>query len=121
MISGASEKLFLKNRDVTCFFVTHSLAVIRFLPLVAMGKHQVCAGEIDEHLDVFLDLRATRNAVIRSDIAIFQYLKVTFISGYKYLRFSTRVHLAGTDLAVLTCKSFYSCNCHNISDEDIDT
>ena len=49
MISGASEKLFLKNRDVTCFFVTHSLAVIRFLPLVAMGKHpcltSLCRGD----------------------------------------------------------------------------
>ncbi len=33
-----------------------------------------CAGEMDEHIDTFLDLRATKDAVIRSGVAMFQHI-----------------------------------------------
>ena len=52
-----------------------------------------CAGEIDEHLDVFLDLRATRDTVIRSGIAIFQYIyhaPGTTLGAIRYSMFSRK-------------------------------
>ncbi|KAJ8418649.1 hypothetical protein AAFF_G00001480 [Aldrovandia affinis] len=42
-----------------------------------------CAGDIDEHMDIFLDVHATKNAVIRAGIAIFQHI-------YRYNMFSRK-------------------------------
>ena len=50
--------------------------MIPFLPLQAMANHSIdrlCAGDIDKHMDVILDVQATKDAVIRNGIAIFQY------------------------------------------------
>ncbi|KAF3851192.1 hypothetical protein F7725_012964 [Dissostichus mawsoni] len=58
-----SAKLSLKERDATCSFVKPSLVVIRF-----------CAGDIDEHMDIFLDTQATKDAVIQAGTTIFQYI-----------------------------------------------
>ncbi|XP_061749413.1 uncharacterized protein LOC133555680 [Nerophis ophidion] len=33
-----------------------------------------CAGDIDEHMDIFLDIRATKDAVIQTGTAIFHYI-----------------------------------------------
>ena len=33
-----------------------------------------CAGDIDEHMDIFLDVQATKDVVIRGGIAIFRYI-----------------------------------------------
>ncbi|KAJ8385110.1 hypothetical protein AAFF_G00192510 [Aldrovandia affinis] len=47
----------------------------------AIGGHgkmmlfdRFCAGDIDEHMDIFLDVHATKDAVIRAGIAIFQHI-----------------------------------------------
>ena len=47
----------------------------------AIGGHwkttlfdRFCAGDIDEHMDIFLDVQATKDVVIRGGIAIFQYI-----------------------------------------------
>ena len=58
-----------------------------------------CAGEIDKHLDVFLDLRATRDAVIRSGIAIFQYI----------------YHAPGTTLGAIRYSMLYGCLTFSLS------
>ena len=39
-----------------------------------MVFNKLCTGEMDEHMDVFLDIRATKDAVIGAGIRIFQYL-----------------------------------------------
>lgn len=33
-----------------------------------------CAGDMDEHMDIFLGARATKGAVIRAGIAVFQHI-----------------------------------------------
>ena len=33
-----------------------------------------CAADIDNHMDVFLDVQATKDAVIRNGMAIYQYI-----------------------------------------------
>lgn len=47
----------------------------------AIGGHgktalfnKFCTGDIDEHMDVFLDIRVDKDAVIRAGTAIFQYI-----------------------------------------------
>ena len=35
---------------------------------------KLCAGDIDEHMDIFLDMQATKNAVIEGSIAFFEYI-----------------------------------------------
>ncbi|KAJ8417425.1 hypothetical protein AAFF_G00286520 [Aldrovandia affinis] len=47
----------------------------------AIGGHgkttlfdRFCAGDIDEHMDIFLDIHATKDAVIRVGIVIFQHI-----------------------------------------------
>ena len=35
---------------------------------------KLCAGDIDEHMDIFLDMQATKNTVIEGGIAIFEYI-----------------------------------------------
>ena len=33
-----------------------------------------CTGDIDEHMDIFLDVKAIKNVVIEAGIAIFKYI-----------------------------------------------
>lgn len=47
----------------------------------AIGGHgkttlfnRFCSGDIDEHMNIFLDVQATKDAVIKAGIAIFQYI-----------------------------------------------
>ena len=37
---------------------------------------KVCAGDVDEHMDIFLDVQASRDVVIRSGISIFHMHQV---------------------------------------------
>jgi len=36
--------------------------------------NRVCAGDMDEHTNVFLDAQATTDKVIMAGIAVFQYI-----------------------------------------------
>ena len=66
----------------------------------AIGGHgkstlydRFCAGDIDEHMDTFLDVRTTKDAVIRSGIAIFQHIyhaPGTTLSTIRYNMFSRK-------------------------------
>ena len=47
----------------------------------AIGSHgkstlfdRLCAGDMDEHMNVFLDVQATKDEVIKAGIAVFQYI-----------------------------------------------
>ena len=67
-----------------------------------------CAGEIDKHLDVFLDLRATKDAVIRSGIAIFQYICIPCTRyHFRYSMFSRKA-AAGLKPYLQHCTAFSS-------------
>ncbi len=35
---------------------------------------KLCVGDVNKHMDIFLDVRATKDDVIRNGIAIFQYI-----------------------------------------------
>ena len=78
MMSGGSEKLSPKDRSATCSFVMPSLVVIQFLQLGGHGKitlfDRFCAGDIDEHMNIFLDLQVTKEKVIEGGIVIFQHI-----------------------------------------------
>lgn len=66
----------------------------------AIGGHgkttlfdRFCAGDIDEHMDIFLDVQSTKDAVIRGGIAIFQYIyhaPGTTLGAIRYSMFSRK-------------------------------
>lgn len=66
----------------------------------AIGGHgkttlfdRFCAGDIDEHMDIFLDVRATKDAVIVAGIAIFQHIyhaPGTTLGAIRYNMFSRK-------------------------------
>jgi len=68
----------------------------------AIGGHgkttlmkRFCAGDIDEHMDTFLDVHATKDAVIRAGIAIFLYIyktpgSSTTLGATRYTLFSRK-------------------------------
>ncbi len=66
-----SGKLFQKDSDGTFFFVTPLPVVIQFLPLGVMGNPLYLADFVQDHMEVFLDVRAAKDEVISSGIAIF--------------------------------------------------
>ena len=52
-----------------------------------------CAGDIDEYMDIFLDTKATKEAVIQAGIAIFQYIyhgPDTTLGEIRYSMFSRK-------------------------------
>jgi hypothetical protein len=52
-----------------------------------------CAGDIDEHMDIFLDVQAKKDAVIEAGIAIFQYIyhaPCTSLGAIRYDMFSRK-------------------------------
>ena len=52
---------------------------------------RLCAGDIDEHMDIFLYVQATKDAVIRAGTAIFQYIyhaPGTALGAIRYSMFS---------------------------------
>ena len=78
-MSGGSENLSVKDRGSTCSFACHAFTGCDMVS--AIGGHgkttlfdRFCAGDIDEHMDIFLDVQATKDVVIRGGIAIFQYI-----------------------------------------------
>ena len=66
----------------------------------AIGGHgkaalfdKFCAGDIDQHMDTFLNVRSTKDAVIESGIAIFQYIyhaPGTTLGAIRYSMFSRK-------------------------------
>ena len=64
--SWGSRNFSLKDKDITCSFVMHSLGLTQFLPLLAMGKllysNKFCACRW--HRRTCEDLRATKEAVV---------------------------------------------------------
>ncbi|CAB4039507.1 Hypothetical predicted protein [Paramuricea clavata] len=55
--------------------------------------HMFCAGDIDEHMDIFLDVQAKKDAVIEAGIAIFQYIyhaPCTNLGAIRYDMFSRK-------------------------------
>ncbi|KAJ8409990.1 hypothetical protein AAFF_G00210310 [Aldrovandia affinis] len=66
----------------------------------AIGGHgkttlidRFCAGDIDEHMDIFLDIHATKDVVIRAGIAIFQniyHAPGTTLGAIRYNMFSRK-------------------------------
>lgn len=66
----------------------------------AIGGHgkttlfnRLCTGDIDEHMDVFLDVRATKDAVIQAGVAVFQHIyhaPDTALSAIRYHMFSRK-------------------------------
>ncbi|KAJ8389533.1 hypothetical protein AAFF_G00119230 [Aldrovandia affinis] len=66
----------------------------------AIGGHgkttlfdRFCAGDIDEHMDIFLDIHATKDVVIRAGIAIFQHIyhaPGTTLGAIRYNMFSRK-------------------------------
>jgi len=66
----------------------------------AIGGHgkttlfnRFCTGDIDEHMDVFLDVRATKDAVIQAGVAVFQHIyhaPDTALSAIRYHMFSRK-------------------------------
>ena len=54
-----------------------------------------CAGDIDEHMDTFLDVQASKDVVIGSGISIFQYIchaPGTALAAIRYSMFSRRAN-----------------------------
>ena len=76
IMSGESRNLSLmRDKSITCSFVMPSLVLTQFLPLLVMGKLLystgfVHAGDIAEHVKIFLDIRATKEAVVESGLSI---------------------------------------------------
>ncbi|KAK1884623.1 Chromosome-associated kinesin KIF4 [Dissostichus eleginoides] len=65
-----------------------------------------CAGDIDEHVDIFLDTQATKDAVIQAGTTIFQYIyHAPGIHGYEPV--PTLDPMAPEELL-----QFTSCNCN---------
>ena len=55
--------------------------------------HMFCAGDIDEHMDIFLDVQDKKDAVIEAGIAIFQYIyhaPCTSLGAIRYDMFSRK-------------------------------
>jgi hypothetical protein len=60
--------------------------------------NRFCAGDIDEHVNIFLDIRATKEAVVESGLRIFQYIyhaPGTNLCAIRYSMFSRKA-AAGT-------------------------
>ena len=69
-MSGGSKKLSLKDRGTIYLLFCHAfIGCDTFSSISGHGKitlfYKFCAGDIDEHMDIFLDMQATKNAVIR--------------------------------------------------------
>lgn len=65
-----------------------SPVVIRYLQF-----KRLCAGDIDEHINIFLDIQASKDALIKSGIEIFQYIYHalgTPLSSIRYNLFSRK-------------------------------
>jgi len=93
-MSGGSKNPCLKDRGTTCYFVTPSL-VVTVSAIFGHGKtslfNKLCAGDIDECMDIFLDVQASKDVVIRSGILIFQYIyhaPGTALAAIRYSMFS---------------------------------
>ena len=66
----------------------------------AIGGHgktalfnRFCVGDLDEHMDTFLDIRATKDEVIKHGVAIFQHIynaPGTALGGIRYNMFSRK-------------------------------
>ena len=69
----------------------------------AIGGHgkstlfdRFCVGEIDEHMDIFLHVQASKDAVVKSGTAIFQYIyhaPGTTLGAVRYSMFPERQQL----------------------------
>ncbi|KAG0720027.1 hypothetical protein GWK47_007031 [Chionoecetes opilio] len=69
----------LSERQKRCLLFCHAFTGCDTVS--AIGDHgkttlfdRFCAGDIDEHMDIFLDVRATKDEVIGGGIAIFQHI-----------------------------------------------
>jgi len=68
MMPRGYEKLSLKNRGATCSLAMLSLAVIQFITRRPWEEYPIrqvfFTGDVDEHISIYLDVRATKDAVI---------------------------------------------------------
>ena len=54
---------------------------------------RLCGGDIDEHMDIFLDIQATKDMVIKAGIAIFKHIyhgPRTTLGANRYNMFSRK-------------------------------
>ena len=57
-----------------------------------------CAGDIDEHMDIFLDIQSTKDTVIRGGIAIFKYIYNAAGTTLGEIRYNMFAHTAAAGL-----------------------
>ena len=67
---------------------------------------KLCVGDVNKHMDIFLDVRATKDDVIRNGIAIFQYIYRALGTPLAEIRYNVLRKAAPEELL-----EFTSCNC----------